>query len=212
MPVRFLADPPPARRPNPATMTTNDRSRPSAPRFSARRASEADVELLRTLAAEAFPATYAALLAPAQIDYMMAWMYSAETIRREMAAGMAWFVAEADGVPCGYFAVEHAGEALYVLQKIYLLPRFQGHGGGAGLFRRAVEYVRGLHRGPCRLELHVNRGNRAVGFYERMGMRRLREGDFDIGGGYYMNDYIMGMELDGAAAAAEAPSCSAAVR
>lgn len=28
-----------------------------------------------------------------------------------------------------------------------------------------------------------------------MGMRRLREGDFPIGDGYYMNDYIMGLEI-----------------
>lgn len=173
--------------------TAEPSSRPV--RFSARPASDADVALLRELAAEAFPATYAAILSPDQIDYMMERMYAAETIRREMAAGTAWFVAEADGVACGYFAVERAGEALFVLQKIYLLPRFQGCGGGAGLFRRAVEYVRSIHPAPCRLELHVNRHNRAAGFYERMGMRRLREGDFAIGGGYYMNDYIMGLEL-----------------
>lgn len=171
---------------------------PTAPsRFVLRPAAEADIGLLRALAAEAFPATYAAILAPGQIDYMMRLMYSVETIRREMAAGQAWFVAEADGLPCGYVAVEHAAEALYVLQKIYLLPRFQGCGGGARLFRAAVEYVRSVHPAPCRLELHVNRRNRAIGFYERMGMRRLREGDFPIGGGYYMNDYIMGLEIGG---------------
>ena len=26
-------------------------------------------------------------------------------------------------------------------------------------------------------------------------MKKLREGDFPIGNGYYMNDYIMGLEL-----------------
>ena len=36
---------------------------------------------------------------------------------------------------------------------------------------------------------------KAVKFYERMGMRKLREGDFEIGGGFYMNDYIMGLEI-----------------
>ena len=29
----------------------------------------------------------------------------------------------------------------------------------------------------------------------RMGMRKLREGDFPIGNGYYMNDYIMGLDI-----------------
>ena len=28
-----------------------------------------------------------------------------------------------------------------------------------------------------------------------MGMRKRREGDFPIGNGYYMNDYIMGLEI-----------------
>ena len=45
------------------------------------------------------------------------------------------------------------------------------------------------------MELNVNRRNRALHFYERMGMCRLREGDFPIGDGYYMNDYIMGLEI-----------------
>ncbi len=35
-----------------------------------------------------------------------------------------------------------------------------------------------------------------LNFYERMGMRKLREGDFPIGNGYYMNDFIMGLEIN----------------
>lgn len=45
------------------------------------------------------------------------------------------------------------------------------------------------------LELNVNRNNKALHFYEHMGMKKLREGDFPIGNGYYMNDYIMGKEI-----------------
>jgi hypothetical protein len=43
--------------------------------------------------------------------------------------------------------------------------------------------------------LNVNRYNKALQFYLHMGMKRVSEGDFDIGHGYYMNDYIMGMEI-----------------
>lgn len=57
--------------------------------------------------------------------------------------------------------------------------------------------VRSVCPEPCRMELNVNRHNRALHFYERMGMRKLREGDFPIGGGYWMNDYIMGLEIAG---------------
>lgn len=48
---------------------------------------------------------------------------------------------------------------------------------------------------PCLMELNVNRNNKALQFYEYMGMRKLREGDFPIGNGYYMNDYIMGLDI-----------------
>jgi len=37
---------------------------------------------------------------------------------------------------------------------------------------------------------------RALGFYERLGMRIADSGDFDIGDGYYMNDYIMSLALE----------------
>ena len=160
-----------------------------------RDASERDIDLIRRLAGEAFPATYRELLTPGQLDYMMEWMYSEASLRRQLAEGHHYFIAETDGEPCGYVSVERQGERLFHLQKIYVLPRFQGCGAGAFLFRTAVAHVRALQPEACRMELNVNRGNRALHFYEHMGMRRLREGDFPIGNGFYMNDYIMGLDL-----------------
>lgn len=165
-------------------------------RLTLRRADERDIPLLRRMADEAFRATYREIISAEQIDYMMEWMYARETLERELRAGFVWLVACRDGVPCGYLSVERQEEALFHLQKIYVLPRFQGCGVGSFLFEAAVEYVRRTHPGGSRMELNVNRSNRALGFYRRMGMRCLREGDFPIGGGYFMNDYIMGVDLD----------------
>ena len=81
------------------------------------------------------------------------------------------------------------------LQKIYVLPYYQGAHCGSFLFREAVKYIKEIHPEPCMLELNVNRNNKALHFYEHMGMKKLREGDFPIGNGYYMNDYIMGKEI-----------------
>ncbi len=164
--------------------------------FTIRRATENDCGLIRRLAGEVFPATYREILIPQQLEYMMEWMYSLSSLHRQMGEeGHVYFIASADGEPCGYVSVQQEGEDLFHLQKIYVLPRFQGIGAGEFLFRRAVEYVREVHPAPCRLELNVNRSNPAVGFYERMGMRRVREGDFPIGDGFYMNDYIMALEI-----------------
>lgn len=161
-----------------------------------RRAAEADIDLIRRMAAEVFPATYREILTSEQSDYMMEWMYGCETLLREMASdAFVWFVATYDDEPCGYLSVEREAEELFHLQKIYVLPAFQGCGAGAFLFRKAVEYVRETCSGPCRMELNVNRSNPALHFYRRMGMRVVREGNFPIGHGYYMNDYIMGLEI-----------------
>lgn len=164
--------------------------------LSLRQATEADIPLLCRLAAEAFPATYRELLSEGQLAYMMEWMYAPDVIRHEMRGGFAWFLAFAGDEPCGYMSIERQGEALFHLQKIYILPRFQGIGAGEFLFRHAVAHIRRTHPAASRMELNVNRHNRALGFYERMGMRRIREGDFPIGGGYFMNDYIMGLDIE----------------
>ena len=76
-----------------------------------------------------------------------------------------------------------------------MLPKRQGERLGRRLFEQACTAVKSLHPAPCTLELNVNRYNRALGFYERMGMQIARQGDFPIGNGYYMNDYIMSLSL-----------------
>lgn len=108
--------------------------------FACRKATEADIPLIRSLAGVAFPATYRELLSPAQLDYMMEWMYSEQSLRKQLRGGHVFYIASCDGEPCGYVSVERQGERLFHLQKIYVLPRFQGvrrrglplpHGGGA---------------------------------------------------------------------------------
>ena len=47
----------------------------------------------------------------------------------------------------------------------------------------------------CRIELNVNRGNTATGFYEHLGMVCDRQGDFPIGKGFYMNDFIYILDI-----------------
>lgn len=158
-------------------------------------ACEADCALIRRLADEVFPATYRGIITPSQMEYMMGVDVRGGGACARDVRGVRLVHRLADGEPCGYLSVQHEAEDLFHLQKIYVLPRFQGIGAGEFLFRHAVEYIRSVHPAPCRMELNVNRNNRALHFYERMGMRKLREGDFPIGDGYYMNDYIMGLDI-----------------
>lgn len=165
--------------------------------ISIRKASVEDIDAIRAVADIAFPATYAEILSPGQLAYMMEWMYSESSLRRQMLdQGHIYYIAcEEESGPVGYVSIQRQGADLFHLQKIYVLPGYQGKRIGRRLFEHAIRAVKELHPAPCTVELNVNRSNPARGFYERMGMRVMREGDFPIGGGYYMNDYIMGMEV-----------------
>jgi ribosomal protein S18 acetylase RimI-like enzyme len=164
--------------------------------FTIRKATTADCELIRELAQQIFPVTYQDILTPEQNDYMMEWMYSPENIRKQMEEeGHVYFLAYEGEEAVGYVSVQQQAEDLFHLQKIYVLPSRQGAHLGSFLFRHAVKYIKEVHPAPCLMELNVNRNNKALQFYEHMGMRKLREGDFPIGNGFYMNDYIMGLDI-----------------
>ena len=135
-------------------------------------------------------------LTPEQIEYMMHWMYDEASLRRQMTKeGHVYFIIHVEGEPAGYVSVRPEDAGVFHLEKIYVLPDFQGCHCGSALFRHAVAYVRRVCPEARAIELNVNRQNPALGFYRRMGMRIDREGDFDIGNGFYMNDYIMRLEL-----------------
>lgn len=93
--------------------------------LSIRRASEADCALIRRLAGEVFPATYREILAPAQLDYMMEWMYSEESLQGQFRAGHVWFIASSDGEPCGYVSVERQGGICSTSRKSTSCPVFR---------------------------------------------------------------------------------------
>lgn len=166
-----------------------------------RKAGADDVPSIHDLAQIAFRHTYRDILSPEQMEYMMDWMYAPENIMKQFEDGHVYYVLSCSGLPCGYVSVQREGVdpqgvEVYHLRKIYVLPSCQGEGLGRILFNRALEHVRAESHGrKARVELNVNRSNKAVSFYRHLGMTLLRQGDFHIGNGFYMNDYIMGLDL-----------------
>ena len=142
------------------------------------------------------PSTMDNLLAAAEGEnYEWTDMYKgfAETAREE--EGHIYYIAYKDGEAAGYVSIQPEGEHLFHLQKIYVLPLFQGCRLGKALFEQAVKAIKEIHPGPCEMHLNVNRNNKALQFYQHLGMEKVAEGDFHIGNGYYMNDYIMGLKI-----------------
>ena len=95
--------------------------------FTIRKATTADCALIQKLAQQIFPVTYKDILTPEQTDYMMEWMYSLDNIRKQMEEeGHVYFLAYEECEAAGYVSVQQQGEDLFHLQKIYVLPYYQG--------------------------------------------------------------------------------------
>lgn len=165
-----------------------------------RKAESVDIQSIHDMAEIVFRHTYSSILSPEQIEYMMDWMYSPANLRKQFEDGHVYYIAFRDDLPCGYVSIQpdghnEVGREQFHLQKIYVLPSAQSAGVGRALLNRALEHVQAVASGPTSIELNVNRNNPAIGFYHRFGFKILRQGDFHIGNGYYMNDYIMGLDV-----------------
>lgn len=157
-----------------------------------RKAALQDVPAIRAMAEIAFRDTYKAILSPDQMEYMMDMMYSDTVLERQIGTGEAIFLIE-DGQ--GYASLKKESDTMFLLDKIYVLPDFQKTGLGIRLFNAVRDLAADMAKGPAKMHLYVNRNNTAVTFYEHIGMYKAGERDNPIGHGYYMNDYIMEIDL-----------------
>ena len=163
-----------------------------------RAASIDDIPAIRGMAEVVFRKTYRDILSPEQMEYMMDMMYSEESLVRQMTTERQKFLIDPGKgyVSFRYDGLTEDGRERFHLEKLYVMPEFQKSGLGKELFGKVCELVRSFSSGHPRIELNVNRNNPAVSFYEHLGMKRDRSGDFPIGHGYFMNDHIMAIDLD----------------
>lgn len=95
--------------------------------FTIRKATSTDCELIHKLAWQIFPETYKEILSKEQTEYMMEWMYSIENIRKQMEEEEhVYFIAYEECEAAGYVSIQPQGKDLFHLQKIYVLPYYQG--------------------------------------------------------------------------------------
>lgn len=155
-------------------------------------ASPADYPTIERIARLTWPDTFGSILSVAQLNYMLDWMYSQQAIAEQVEQkGHVFLMAFNDvGEAVGYVSYEvDYDPAITKIHKLYLLPQTQGQGIGRLLIDEVAR--RALAVGNTALSLNVNRQNRAVQFYERMGFSVVAHEDIDIGNGFLMQDYVM---------------------
>lgn len=159
-------------------------------------ASPLELAIIQGLIQRIWKPTYGNILSDAQMDYMLDRMYDTATLSRQMEEGHTFLILSEDTAPVGFagYQCDYPGAGVCKLHKIYLLPETQGRGLGKMLVHAVAE--RAVAAGQHSLLLNVNRYNKARHFYERLGFKLVAEEDIDIGSGYFMNDYLMKLDLD----------------
>lgn len=156
-------------------------------------ASIEDIPLIRELTFKIWPQTYAALLSPEQISYMLDMMYSESSLLRQMKKGSQFIIVNNNDDPVGFAAFFETDQNVFKLDKLYVLPSQQGKGTGKFVIDHIIDELK--EKGSSALRLQVKRDNKARFFYEKLGFNIIEEKDFDIGNGFFMNDYIMEKKL-----------------
>jgi ribosomal protein S18 acetylase RimI-like enzyme len=147
---------------------------------------------LRELATTIWRECYAAIITPAQIDFMLAERFSDDALARltadaEHQLAVLWLGKRA----VGYCGSGPGGEpAAQKLGQLYLLAEMRGRGLGRLMLAEVEQRARS--RGAERLVLQVNKQNAAaIAFYQRQSFTIREAAVFDIGNGFVMDDYVM---------------------
>jgi GNAT superfamily N-acetyltransferase len=158
-----------------------------------------DIPVIHSLAHRIWRTSYKEMLSAEQMEYMLDLMYSHESLEYQIEKQQHTFlIAYEDDNPVGFaafFPKYKISPALYRLDKIYVLPDLHGKGIGKKIIDHIISIIK--QEGAAVLELNVNRKNKAVLFYERLGFSIIKEVDVAIGEGYFMNDFVMQKPIAG---------------
>ena len=159
--------------------------------ISIRSATSNDFSIIQEIAYATWPETYGAILSKAQLEYMLDKFYSLENLQANCNAKQLFFIIEEDSIPQGFLGIEHLhnNELVTKIHKIYILTNNQGKGIG----KLAVDFVVNLAKenNSKKLRLNVNKFNKAIDFYKKIGFSISDEVLIEIGNGWVMDDYVM---------------------
>ncbi len=158
------------------------------------KATEHDLPIIRDIAHKTWPDTFAEILSPTQIRYMLDMMYGLDVLKTQINEKKHVFLLAQDDESKEYlgfvsYEFDYKGQSKTKIHKIYLLPESQGKGVGRLLIDNVAELAR--QQNNNRLSLNVNKHNKAIQFYERMGFTIVDTETIDIGNGFIMDDLVM---------------------
>ena len=151
------------------------------------------IPIIQSLANMTWAVAYKEIISKEQKEFMLDRMYSTASLQSQIQQKEHQFVvAYLENIPIAFAAYaikEPITESIFKLHKIYVLPDQQGKGIGKSLLQFILHDI--CAKGAKHLELNVNRQNKAIEFYIKLGFAIVAEVDVPIGNGFFMNDYVM---------------------
>ncbi|HLA55084.1 MAG TPA: GNAT family N-acetyltransferase [Flavobacterium sp.] len=154
-----------------------------------------DFGIISEIAYKTWPSTYGNILSKVQLNYMLDLFYSVDGLNKNLRSGHHFLIAKEDGIALGFASYVHDYPKIHMtkIPKIYMLPEAQGKGIGKILID-GISAIAKINDSDV-LTLNVNRSNKALGFYEKLGFEIVGEEDIELDHGYLMEDFIMEKRL-----------------
>lgn len=152
------------------------------------------IKAVSTLAEEIWREHYTPIIGSKQVDYMLEKFQSPDAVRNQIDSNeLIYYLLYTDQRPAGYFAIQVRANEVF-LSKLYVARSSRR----LGLAKNAIDFIRNVAADNClqRISLTINKNNSdSLAAYERLGFKNEKAMVTDIGNGFYMDDYLMVLEV-----------------
>jgi len=159
---------------------------------------ESEATVIAALADEIWREHYTPIIGKAQVDYMLKKFQSTEQIYEDIKENdYIYFIAEQikSSEMIGYCASQPKENFLY-LSKIYVRKDYRGRGVARSFLDEVIALCR-FEYNLDKIRLTVNKHNEnSIAAYRKMGFETIDSVKTDIGGGFFMDDFVMELLID----------------
>lgn len=152
------------------------------------------IEITVNLAKEIFTEFYTPIIGSNQVDYMINKFQTKDAIFEQINSNLKYYNVFLDNNPIGYFAIKiHEPKNKLFLSKLYIIKNMRGK----GLSKKIFDYIHNIatENNLSSIWLHVNKNNPTIDIYKKYGYIIIDSVKDDIGGGFFMDDYIMELKI-----------------